>query len=512
MGSSSSHSNSNSMSPMERELVIRRRLLLERSRREQQQWREQRLHDVVILLLDRGEVSEGISLAFQLPESAEVPARRPVRISRNTALSERARRRLHQTMEAAEAEESHRYDPDTLKMIRAPLEEILAEGRPADCLPAPDIMQLLLQGKEVSLSDEEEDEMTTATDEEEENEEMLSSYTSSFASQGSGYQSPARSTTDVHEDEYPLHRGRSGSKRSSKRSSRSSSMTGGVGRRSTTTAEDYPIPRGSFGGNSSRTSSFANSSAFATPTSVDLEVPNNSTNEGLPPRRPARNKKEAAIIRELHHEQRLERKKFRRRTAEEVYGKGFMYTANRRNQATLEDDMVGLALTAVMMQELSKSHRIADVLSPLSPFQPKRRFGSDDFDDMGSSSKKGNNKNNSAFPTSDGDENENENEGEGEEKVDMVSPSITANYVRENSFGSSSADDSNHISGSSPNQTTLLTAPSSKNKKINSTTNKNNNKNNNNKYNTNSTTNTTTENCRVDNDDDENDEPLVELL
>ncbi|CAD2213785.1 hypothetical protein AGDE_01211 [Angomonas deanei] len=139
---------------LEMELQRRRETLRERQRAEQQQWRQRRLRDVVLVLVERGEAIEGLSLAFQLPGPGrtEVSARRQLRNAKS--------------MSAITASDAL-YDEEIRKVLAMPLDKLLENGRPPDCEEAPDIMNLLLQGKEVEVaSSSDSDEYTTETDEE----------------------------------------------------------------------------------------------------------------------------------------------------------------------------------------------------------------------------------------------------------------------------------------------------------------------------------------------------------
>ncbi|KPI85745.1 hypothetical protein ABL78_5194 [Leptomonas seymouri] len=116
----------------------------ERHRQEQEQWRERRLRDVVLLLIERGEAREGVPLAFQLPNRPEVPARRTLRSRRG-----RDTQRQEMEIELANADEDSRLDPEAQEIARKPLSELLANGRPEEAEQGPDVMQLLLDGQEL---------------------------------------------------------------------------------------------------------------------------------------------------------------------------------------------------------------------------------------------------------------------------------------------------------------------------------------------------------------------------
>ncbi|EPY34704.1 hypothetical protein STCU_01398 [Strigomonas culicis] len=302
---------------VERELARRREELLARNRREQAQWRERRLRDVVIVLVERGEATEGVPLAFQVQDRDEVSARRQLHRSRDS--DNPHDRNFDVALAAVLEEENRRYDADALKTIRAPLRELLAEGRPTECLPAPDIMQLLLQGHEVSLSDMEGDndddsEMTTATDTDD----------------------PRFAAHDIVVSSAPLMAG-------------------------------TPPPLDGPGAQPA-----ADSDAVGSSTAVPIQDlgPESPTTRL---RRERRDKKQEAIIRELHHEQL--RQKYRRRTAEEVYGVGCAYTSNPDNWFC-QDELIGSPLKPRSAHRRSTIGLFVDLLSPLSPFKGKRRQNS----------------------------------------------------------------------------------------------------------------------------------------
>lgn len=130
------------------EMERRRTFVLQQHQQEQQQWRERRLRQVVLVLVDRGEVEEGVPLAFQLPNHSEVLARRKLR---NARFSQRAR--LEEMLE----EQDPRLDEQSRAITRMTLDELLANGRPPDADPGPDILQLLLDGQEVRPEQSEEE-------------------------------------------------------------------------------------------------------------------------------------------------------------------------------------------------------------------------------------------------------------------------------------------------------------------------------------------------------------------
>ncbi|KAG5471396.1 hypothetical protein LSCM1_01480 [Leishmania martiniquensis] len=116
----------------------------QRQQQEQAQWRERRLRDVVLLLIERGEAVEGVSLAFQLPNRPEVSARRTLRNRRGSGTE-----RQNLEIQLANEQEDSRLDEEALRISRRPLEELLTNGRPMDADPGPDVMQMLLDGQEI---------------------------------------------------------------------------------------------------------------------------------------------------------------------------------------------------------------------------------------------------------------------------------------------------------------------------------------------------------------------------
>ncbi|CAC9519682.1 hypothetical protein conserved [Leishmania donovani] len=128
----------------EREREQRVELVRQRQRQEQEQWRERRLRDVVLLLIERGEALEGVSLAFQLPNRPEVSARRTLRSRRGV---NSVRQNLE--IELADEQENSRLDEEARRIARMPLHELLANGRPQNADAGPDVMQMLLDGQEI---------------------------------------------------------------------------------------------------------------------------------------------------------------------------------------------------------------------------------------------------------------------------------------------------------------------------------------------------------------------------
>ncbi|KAG5496999.1 hypothetical protein GH5_01517 [Leishmania sp. Ghana 2012 LV757] len=136
-----SDSNSRSYNRERERRVARAR---RRHQQEQEQWRERRLRDVVLLLIERGEAVEGVSLAFQLPNRPEVGARRMLRNRRGSGAE-----RQNLEIQLANEHEDSRLDEEALRISRRPLAELLANGRPVDAEPGPDVMQMLLDGQEI---------------------------------------------------------------------------------------------------------------------------------------------------------------------------------------------------------------------------------------------------------------------------------------------------------------------------------------------------------------------------
>ncbi|CAG9579344.1 conserved hypothetical protein [Leishmania major strain Friedlin] len=128
----------------ERERQQRVELVRQRRRQEQEQWRERRLREVVLLLIERGEALEGVSLAFQLPNRPEVSARRVLH-------SRRGVNSVRQNLEIqlADEQENNRLDEEARRIARMPLNELLANGRPQNADAGPDVMQMLLDGQEI---------------------------------------------------------------------------------------------------------------------------------------------------------------------------------------------------------------------------------------------------------------------------------------------------------------------------------------------------------------------------
>ncbi|KAG5497635.1 hypothetical protein JKF63_03900 [Porcisia hertigi] len=115
-----------------------------RHQQEQRQWRQRRFRDVALLLIERGEALEGVPVAFQLPNQPEVSARRNLRRRRSNGI------RLRESeMQLEDGADSGLGDAEALRISRLTLEELLADGRPRDADPGPDVMQMLLDGHEI---------------------------------------------------------------------------------------------------------------------------------------------------------------------------------------------------------------------------------------------------------------------------------------------------------------------------------------------------------------------------
>eukprot|EP00796_Vickermania_ingenoplastis_P001615 gene1615-985_t len=120
----------------------RRRLrLVSEQEEEQEAWRRQRLRQVVVLLLQKGLVEEGIPIGFQLPGGhREVHARRDLsRLHRNRA--DRLRENLCREMDET-------LDPRIRSVLQTPLHLLLEGGRPPEAAQGPDVLQLLLLDRE----------------------------------------------------------------------------------------------------------------------------------------------------------------------------------------------------------------------------------------------------------------------------------------------------------------------------------------------------------------------------
>ncbi|GET91172.1 hypothetical protein, conserved [Leishmania tarentolae] len=116
----------------------------QRHREEQAQWRERRLRDVILLLIERGEALEGVSLAFQLPHRPEVGARRMLSSRYNANLV-----RQNLEIQIADEQANSRLDEEAQMIAHRPLSALLRNGRPPDAEPGPDVMQILLDGQEI---------------------------------------------------------------------------------------------------------------------------------------------------------------------------------------------------------------------------------------------------------------------------------------------------------------------------------------------------------------------------
>lgn len=122
-------------------LQRRRDRLVTEQQQEQEAWRRQRLRQVVVLLLDKGIVKEGIPIGFQLPGGhREVHARRD--------LSRLHRHRSDRNRETLTREMDETLDPHIRTVLQTPLHMLLEAGRPPDALDGPDVLQLLLLDRE----------------------------------------------------------------------------------------------------------------------------------------------------------------------------------------------------------------------------------------------------------------------------------------------------------------------------------------------------------------------------
>lgn len=289
----------------ERERRVQR--VRESHQREQNQWRERRLRDVVLLLIERGEAQEGVSLAFQLSNRPEVPARRALRNRRG-----RNTQRQELEIELANEDENSRLDPEAQEIARKPLAELLANGRPEEAEPGPDVMQLLLDGQEVQRHSSSDDDSDYLIDD-----EVSTSVTPSFS------QSPSVPPTP------PL--------RSQPTPPSLSAHTSLIG---VNTTLDGPRP--------------------SSPDAAEMEA---RTAAALLAEQQRRTAREIALMEEL----RRERRRKRRKTAEEVYGASAEYLHNPEN------DFVGLEVE-VEEEERNAGPQspLWRFLSPLTPFRANR--------------------------------------------------------------------------------------------------------------------------------------------
>ncbi|KPA78847.1 hypothetical protein ABB37_05925 [Leptomonas pyrrhocoris] len=300
----------------ERERRVER--VRERHQQEQEQWRERRLRDVVLLLIERGEAVEGVPLAFQLPNRPEVPARRALRNHRGQNTQ-----RQELEIELANEDENGRLDAAAQEIARKPLTELLANGRPEEAEPGPDVMQLLLDGQELqqhTSSDGDDDYLL--------DEETSASVTPSpILLSGRTSRIPSCPPTPQPQPSQP------------------SSLANPVARRtppSTTTAEG---------------------DGAENPDAAEIEARTAAALRAEQQRREAR---EAALLQEL----RRERRRKRRKTAEEVYGEPVDYLPNPEN------DFLDRTAAAEAAEEAAANAApqspLWRFLSPLTPFRGNR--------------------------------------------------------------------------------------------------------------------------------------------
>lgn len=288
----------------ERERRVQR--VRESHQREQEQWRERRLRDVVILLIERGEAQEGVSLAFQLPNRPEVPARRALRNRRG-----RTTQRQELEIELANEDENSRLDPEAQEIARKPLADLLANGRPEDAEPGPDVMQLLLDGQEVQRHSSSDDDSDYFLED-----DATASVTPSYSRPGGGPTSQPPSVPPTP----PL---------------RSQPSPQGPA------ASGTPPPAGEH------------------PPSPDAAEIEARTLAALHAEQQRRDAREAALMEELRREKRRKRRK----TAEEVYGEAADYMPNPANE---------LLKRADAEEEAAPQSPLWRFLSPLTPFRSAR--------------------------------------------------------------------------------------------------------------------------------------------
>lgn len=120
----------------------RHRRVLRHREEEQNLWRRQRFRDVVRLLLRKGLVKEGIPIGCQLPGAHPIE----VHVRRHFARKNPTEQDALQETVSKELDE--RMDPEVLQVLRTPLADLLAQGRPPDALEGPDLLQLLLLRRE----------------------------------------------------------------------------------------------------------------------------------------------------------------------------------------------------------------------------------------------------------------------------------------------------------------------------------------------------------------------------
>lgn len=119
----------------------RRERLLTTNLEEQDMWRRLRLRQVVVLLLNKKLVQEGIPVAFRLSSSRkEVHARRNF-LRGSPSEIQRVREEASRDLDAS-------MDKEVRRVLSTPLPELLRHGRPPDALQGPDLLQLLLLDRE----------------------------------------------------------------------------------------------------------------------------------------------------------------------------------------------------------------------------------------------------------------------------------------------------------------------------------------------------------------------------
>ncbi|CBZ29230.1 conserved hypothetical protein [Leishmania mexicana MHOM/GT/2001/U1103] len=293
-----------------REREERVELARQRHRQEQEQWRERRLRDVVLLLIERGEALEGVSLAFQLPNRPEVSARRTLRSRRGVNSM-----RQNLEIELADEQENSRLDEEARRIARMPLDELLANGRPQGADPGPDVMQMLLDGQEIQHHTTSEDDSDFYL-----NEDATSASVAPFLSRQAN-------------EEAQVRRGGSG------------------------TAPPTPLQNSAPapGQQQQQGDGAMNGNATAEESEIDAR-----TAAALLREQQLRESREMALLQELRREKRRKHRK----TAEEVYGQGADYDHNPANDALLH-----IQITQGGGSPRSPLWRF---LSPLTPFRGNR--------------------------------------------------------------------------------------------------------------------------------------------
>lgn len=306
---------------LEAEMNRRLESLRERHMLEQRQWRERRLRQVVLLLIERGEAEEGIPMAFQISGHAEVLARRRVH-----TLHPDQRSLMHERID----EELFSGITDTQhvramkRILCKTLEELLDAGRPEEAEAAPDVMQMLLDGQEgmTRLLTSSDDEDSSNFETEDGSDPVTSDLTPVATNPGASAHSMLLNPLTEH----------------------------------TTVRSVQPQ------GNSEAQQS-PGSAARAAVTPSESVTPRY---DQLDPRGRQRADR---LIRRLRNERDTRRK---RRPAEELYGFGIPYIPNPSNAALL--------LKENQSPLLGDTHRQPSMferfLSPLTPFRSRRRFRS----------------------------------------------------------------------------------------------------------------------------------------